>query len=312
MYRLPDKGTPRMTSTTQLPGTHRETSASVSAQRAVSAGSVLGCQPPGMDPAPGAPAAVLGRRPAGTLILAHRGCPTPDRPENTVAAVAAALAGGADGAEVDVRLTADGTLVCSHDANLFRLSGRDLSIAGSAARVLRSVPLSGGHILARLDEILQAARNYGRRRVVVEVKAVSDSGTALRTAGALRKLLADFPADLDITVSSFDPALLTVVRGATADLAVATALLGSSVTPFGALLRRAVEDGYDEVHPNVVSALRDPALVATAHSLGIGVTCWTVNERLQMADLADRGIDGMITDDLASARATLRGLVMPA
>ncbi len=268
--------------------------------------------PLGGNPNPGAPTRLPLGGPGGVLVLAHRGCPAAGRPENTVAAVDAALADGADGTEVDVRLTADGTLVCSHDADLSRLAGCGVSIAGSTARDVRSVPLPGGHTVARLDEILRAAQRYGRRRVVVEVKAVSEQRFGLRTAGALGEVLADFHAVLDLRLSSFDPALLRSVRAAVGALPVGTALLGTPLTPAAALLRRAVEDGHDEIHPNVLSLLKEPAVVHTAHSIGMGVTCWTVNERRQVDTLAALGIDAVITDELATARATLLRSAVPA
>ena len=54
---------------------------------------------------------------APVLVLAHRGGEGPWR-ENTLAAFAGALAGGADGVELDVRRTADGRLVIHHDAEI--------------------------------------------------------------------------------------------------------------------------------------------------------------------------------------------------
>ena len=52
-----------------------------------------------------------------TEVFAHRGSAQLAR-ENTVAAFRAARALGADGIELDVRLTADGALVVHHDAEL--------------------------------------------------------------------------------------------------------------------------------------------------------------------------------------------------
>jgi len=46
-------------------------------------------------------------------ILAHRGSPTSGTTENTIPAISGALAGGADGVEVDLRLTADGVLAAA-------------------------------------------------------------------------------------------------------------------------------------------------------------------------------------------------------
>ena len=52
-------------------------------------------------------------------VVAHRGA-SHDVAEHTLGAYVAALDGGADGLECDVRLTADGHLVCVHDRDLRR------------------------------------------------------------------------------------------------------------------------------------------------------------------------------------------------
>jgi glycerophosphoryl diester phosphodiesterase len=54
-------------------------------------------------------------------IIAHRGAST-EAPEHTYAAYLTALEAGADGLECDVRLTADGHLVCVHDRKVDRTS----------------------------------------------------------------------------------------------------------------------------------------------------------------------------------------------
>jgi glycerophosphoryl diester phosphodiesterase len=55
------------------------------------------------------------------LVIAHRGA-SADRPEHTLAAYQLAIEQGADGLECDVRLTADGHLVCVHDRRIDRTS----------------------------------------------------------------------------------------------------------------------------------------------------------------------------------------------
>ena len=55
------------------------------------------------------------------LVIAHRGA-SADRPEHTLAAYQLAIDQGADGLECDVRLTADGHLVCVHDRRIDRVS----------------------------------------------------------------------------------------------------------------------------------------------------------------------------------------------
>ena len=58
---------------------------------------------------------------AVTAVVAHRGS-SADAPEHTLAAYQRALDDGADALECDVRLTADGHLVCVHDRRIDRTS----------------------------------------------------------------------------------------------------------------------------------------------------------------------------------------------
>jgi glycerophosphoryl diester phosphodiesterase len=240
------------------------------------------------------------------LVLAHRGCPNTRRPENTVASVVAAAGGPADGVEVDARLTADGVLVCSHDPDLARLSGRNLAIASSTAEEIRRVALAGGHRTATLDEVLAAAVG----RLVIEVKPAANAAAALRTAMALQACLDGGPPGPGITVSSFDRMLLATIRAAldrSGRTYVRTGLLGRPEAGTKALLRRTLDDGHDEMHPHVDSLLAAPHLVAVGHSLGASVTCWTVNRRRHLRRLAQLGVDAVITDQPAAARTALAG-----
>src|SRR3954470_888425 len=59
-------------------------------------------------------------------VVAHRGA-SDTEPEHTLAAYVEAIKVGSDALECDVRLTADGHLVCVHDRNVRRTSnGRGL------------------------------------------------------------------------------------------------------------------------------------------------------------------------------------------
>ena len=249
----------------------------------------------------GAPRTTIGR----PLVLAHRGSPACPTAENTVAAVAAALAAGVDGIEIDARLTADGYLVCSHDPFVADADGHRLDVATSTFEALRRAGLPGGHQLATVEEILATALGHRRCRVVVEAKPCPDSAANAATAAALRSVLQRFAPALDITLSSFDPALLAAIRAAHADLAVRTALLGDRFAPVSFLLEQAVEGGYDEIHPYFLGLFKAPEIVAVAHDLGRKVTCWTANRPKHISKLAFLGVDAIITDNPRGALGTL-------
>ena len=92
-------------------------------------------------------------------IIAHRGAST-EAPEHTYAAYVAALSADADGLECDVRLTADGHLVCVHDRRVDRTSnGSGLVSALELAR-LEELDFGAWHEAtdARAAAAAQAAR----------------------------------------------------------------------------------------------------------------------------------------------------------
>src|ERR1700761_3714211 len=77
-----------------------------------------------------------------TAVFAHRGC-TEGFTENTLEAFAEAKRLGADGVELDVRLTADGALVVHHDP----------LVAGIGPVAEVTVPQLPGHIPLLVDAL---------------------------------------------------------------------------------------------------------------------------------------------------------------
>jgi len=125
-------------------------------------------------------AVVLGvgcQRPAPVVVIAHRG-ENLHHPENTLPAIAAAFDLGADYAEVDVRTTADGELVLSHDPDVERCTTGRGSVAKMTLPEVRALDAGvkvgaefAGTRVPTFDEALEAAR--GRGGIYVHVKAAS-------------------------------------------------------------------------------------------------------------------------------------------
>ena len=79
----------------------------------------------------------------GPFLIAHRGCQSL-APENTVASFICAARLGLDAIETDVRLTADGALVCVHDDTLKRMFGIDCEVSSMRLEELRKLtPIKG-------------------------------------------------------------------------------------------------------------------------------------------------------------------------
>lgn len=103
-------------------------------------------------------------------VVAHRGA-SDEHPEHTLTAYATALEQGADALECDVRLTADGELVCLHDRTLRRTASHPGVVSAME--------------LAALDEL--DYRAWHRRAIGARVQ--NAAGDADRGVLTLRRLL---------------------------------------------------------------------------------------------------------------------------
>lgn len=234
-----------------------------------------------------------GRRP---WVYGHRGCS--GESENTLSAFEQAAKDGADGIELDVRLSADGELVVMHDAAFDRVTGgRDhRRVAELPYEEIRRIDVGGGERAPRLSEVLGLARAR-RLRVNVEMKHGVPQRLALAHATA-RQLAAVDPF-LPILVSSFDPLIL----------ATFAALMPR--TPRALLVHRskwstlALETGpvwRDGLH--IERTLTRDVVVQRLLGRGLLVNVWTVNDVREAADLAALGVDGIITDLPGQVRAS--------
>ena len=121
------------------------------------------------------------------VVIGHRGCIY--ETENTLAAVRAAGDYGAQYAEIDVQLSADGVPVVLHDGNLWRLAGENRSVADLTAEELTSLPLlptgygQAGEHIPTLEQVLQlVAESSGQLGLLVELKPEGGNGAALTKA----------------------------------------------------------------------------------------------------------------------------------
>src|ERR1700735_4784421 len=153
-----------------------------------------------------------------TAVFAHRGC-TEGFTENTIDAFAEARRLGADGVELDVRLTKDGALAIHHDAEL---PGVGVIPELGAAELPGYVPLLAD-VLAVCDGMT----------VNVEIKnAPADPGwDAGEVVAALTAEAIDLAGWTDrVIVSSFQAATLRAVQAADERLALG-ALWGFGADP---------------------------------------------------------------------------------
>jgi glycerophosphoryl diester phosphodiesterase len=220
--------------------------------------------------------------PPAPLVLAHRGASHQAR-ENTVEAFALARDLGADGVELDVRRTADGTLVVHHDPAIEGV-GILAELAFAELRAARPYVPTLGEALAACAGML----------VNVEVNCLpweADADPGYDVA----RLAVDAARghDAGIVVSSFDLGALDAVRAHAPDVATGFLVYGRDPA---AMARLASEHGHGWLHPDRAAVLANLDAVAACHDAGVQVDVWTVDDPDDIRTLTAHGVDAIITN----------------
>jgi glycerophosphoryl diester phosphodiesterase len=216
------------------------------------------------------------RRP---LLLGHRGCRLRKITENSIAAFDMAIAAGCDGFEFDLRLTSDGRLVCLHDESV-----RGCSVPGA--------------------DYKQLTKHY--------LKYFGSNGTT--GIGVLEDVLASFSSrcflDIELKVSGAEALVAALVRGLDPTCYLISSFLPEVLNQM-AEIEPAIPLGYisrrlDHLSnwPNLPGSYVIPRhdlvskeLIAHVHQAGRKLITWTVNRPREMHELAQLGVDGLISDD---------------
>lgn len=220
------------------------------------------------------PLANAGRQPVRPRILAHRGA-SGHAAENSLEAFRLAVSLGADGVELDVHSTRDGAIVVHHDPDLPGLGPiRDLS-----ATEARRYRIRNGEPLPSLEQALEVLRGL---EVWVEVK-----GLAPAYDQRLLDTLDGGPEPARYGVHSFDHRIVARLGRLRPELRRGALLSSYLIDVVEAVKRSGAEAVWQEWH------LIDRDLVRAAHTAGLEVIAWTVDDPAACRQLAAAGVDAL-------------------
>ncbi|MFI6437066.1 MULTISPECIES: glycerophosphodiester phosphodiesterase [Streptomyces] len=256
-----------------------------------------------------------------TQVVAHRGA-SEDAPEHTLAAYRKAIEDGADALECDVRLTADGHLVCVHDRRVNRTSnGRgavsalelsDLAALDFGSRktrefwrtrdeepdwVYRPEDREDTSVLT-LERLLELVADAGRRvEMAIETKHPTRWAGQVeeRLLVLLKRFGLDAPAsaaESPIRVMSFSARSLHRVRAASPTLP--TVYLLQFVSP--RLRDGRLPAGVGIAGPSIRIVRNHPGYIERLKRAGHQVHVWTVNEPEDVDLCVELGVDAIITN----------------
>ncbi len=235
-------------------------------------------------------------QPGSVIAMAHRGgARHPDLPgaENTLHAFQHAVGLGYEYLETDVHTTLDGVLLAFHDAALDRVTDSTGLLAELDAEQVSAARIREEHPVPTMAELLEA---FPDCRFNVDLK--SDG-----SAPALADLVARTRTHDRICVGSFSQRRLNSFRAASRGR-VATSAAPPEVglflaSPSGRVARRLTRDrvcALQVPHRRGPLPVVTRSLVRRAHAAGVHVHVWTVDERAEMGELLEMGVDGLITD----------------
>jgi glycerophosphoryl diester phosphodiesterase len=247
------------------------------------------------------------------LVIAHRGASL-IAPENTLAAFALAIEAGADGIELDVRLSRDGVPVVIHDATLRRTGLREEAVARMTAKQLGEVdagswfnrrhPRRAREEFARecvptLDQVFRLLRDRDAQ-LYVEIKAGADEGFVDLTQ-AVAQLIKEHKLHSRTVVVSFGLASIAQIKQI--DPGIRTGALFEPKSDLTTVVRKqrmikaAIEHGANEILLHRSIATRSAVRMATENDLPVVV--WTVDDPKWIGRARRLGIHALITNDPA-------------
>ena len=230
------------------------------------------------------------------IIFAHRGA-SAHAPENTLASFELALTQGADGIELDVKLSADGHVIVIHDATVDRTTGahgrvKDLSMA--ELRALNAGSFFSSNFstekIPMLEEVFEA---FGKR-IFINIELTNYNTPRDHLVESVCMLVKKFNLQKHVMFSSFYASNLSKAHSYLPEvpcgLLAFGGLLGAWARSFGFAFGK-----YAALHPYLNDVT--PQQVQRAHRLKRRVHVWTVNVEEDMRRLFGWGVDAIFTDD---------------
>ena len=247
----------------------------------------------------------------GPQVVAHRGA-SHERAEHTLGAYLEALDAGADGLECDVRLTADGHLVCFHDRDLRRTGQHQGLVSVMELAELDQLDFaSWKNPWADLDDeavdrdeqlvrvltlrrLLETVADCGRR-----VELAIETKHPTRFAGLVERRLVEelrhfgwHRADSPVRVMSFSYTALQRVERLAPDLRLVMLIEKARHWP---VIKPVLGPGWI-LGPGIQQLTKHPSFGPKLVRTGRDLHVWTVNTDEQLALCRDLGVKAVITD----------------
>ncbi|MBK7318057.1 glycerophosphodiester phosphodiesterase family protein [Candidatus Villigracilis affinis] len=234
------------------------------------------------------------------VIFAHRGDLT-YAPENTLPSFQQALQKGADGVELDAKLTADGQVIVIHDMTVDRTTTGKGRVASFKLDDIRKLDAGkwfdekfNGTKVPMLAEVFELVGKDKLINIELTNYSTPRDGLVLKVCELIKR----HNIQKQILFSSFLPSNLKIAAQALPEiprgLLAMPGLVGLWARSFGFMFGE-----YQALHPHISSTSREQ--VQRVHRLNRRVHVWTANSPEEVNRLKEWGVDGIFTDDPQTA-----------
>lgn len=224
---------------------------------------------------------------AQTKVVCHRGYWRADgSAQNSIRSLAKADSIRAFGSELDVWMTNDGKLVVNHDAKF-----KGVDIEASTYDQARAIRLDNGEQLPSLDEYLEAATRLGNgTRIVLEMKSLKDLKREDECAAKIVECMKRHGVVDNTDIIAFSINACLAFRKLLPDTKVF--YLDNDLSP-----RKIKSLGLAGIDYEQTTLRQHPEWVSQAHSLGMEVNVWTVDNKEAMRYFIGLGVDYITTNE---------------
>ena len=221
------------------------------------------------------------------LNIGHRGA-MGHAPENTLESIQLALEMGVDWMEIDV-YAVENELVVIHDDDLDRTTNGTGPVMEKTLTHLRSLDAGNGQQIPLLSEVVELMHNHsgGKVGLNIELKGPKTAAPVIRFLE--NQLPDDWPTD-QILLSAFDHSQLTEAKKLNPKYKRAPLYW------MGKIDYTFVVQELEAVGINPSLRMVTKEMVNEAHSHGLTVLVYTVNEKPDIERMREIGVDGIFTN----------------
>ncbi len=232
------------------------------------------------------------------LLIAHRGA-SKLAPQNTIKSFQKAIDLKADYIEFDVRATKDGEIVVIHNKTTNKTANFNGKIKKMTLKELKQLNFGEGEKIPTLRELIEIAKGNIELQCEIKIRGITKKVIEiLREEDVIEHtLISSFKHDILKEIKQIEPAI---------KIGALEPSRTGWVTDWiskKCMIQNAIKNRFEFIHPH--HWLLSHKFITYAHEKNLKINAWTVDSMGIMQKLIAKGVDGILTNDVETAKKAL-------